>query len=104
MTKSLMSLAFVAGLFAAAPAFAALTAERAVATADLNLASARGRDALDKRLDHAARTICQVGQSRDLVSRMNSKRCYRAAISAARLEAQTVIARRVGTPFNVAAR
>jgi UrcA family protein len=104
MTKSLTPLALVAGLFAATPAFAQTPVGRSVATADLNLASPRGRDVLDRRLDYAARTICEVGQSPDLVSRMNAKRCYRAAISAARLEAQNVIARRVGAPFNVAAR
>lgn len=104
MTRTLSRLALVASLCAAAPAFAEAAPQRSVETADLNLASSRGRDALDRRLKYAARAVCDVGQSRDLVLKMRADRCYRTALSAARLNAEAVIARRIGTPFDLAAR
>lgn len=64
---------------AAAPAPAALS----VAYSDLNVASTGGRKALDTRIIHAARTVCENG-GHDVRSLNAESRCIDGAVAAAR--------------------
>jgi UrcA family protein len=96
--------ALVASLLIAVPAVAQELPERTVETAGLNLASPEGREALDNRLEYAAKLVCAVGQSRELASRMNAAKCFNETIAIARRDAETLVAQRLGTRLNVAAR
>ena len=64
---------------AAAPAPAALS----VSYSDLNVASTSGRKALDTRIVHAARTVCENG-GHDVRSLSAEARCIDGAVAAAR--------------------
>jgi len=69
---------------ATAPANAAdAPRARIVSYSDLNLASDRGRVALDMRIQSAARAVCASGLN-DLRSRTEEIRCVRNAVSAAK--------------------
>ena len=46
-----------------------------VSTADLNLASARGQRALDRRLAHAVIEACQAASHADLAGQNDVRRC-----------------------------
>jgi UrcA family protein len=68
---------------ATAPAVAAeAPAAVAVSYTDLNLASEKGRAALDTRIRQAARSVCFSG-TRDLRSRTEEVRCYQNAVKSA---------------------
>lgn len=70
-------------LGATAPAEAAPAPRaQAVSYADLNLAHASGRSALDARIKQAARSVCSTGAS-DLRARTDEARCIRAAVAGA---------------------
>ena len=77
-------------LGATAPAEAAPAARvQAVRYADLNLADAGGRSALDARIKQAARAVCSTG-SADLRARTEEARCIRAAVAAGQSRAAVV--------------
>lgn len=71
-------------LFAATAPAAAQDAPRAktVAYSDLNLSSSEGRQALDRRIKQAARSVCFNG-SGDLAARSAEARCVRVAVEGA---------------------
>ena len=65
--------------FAAAPD----TQTRIVSYADLNLASARGRERLEARLEAAVRDVCGVAIPGDLVAHFQVKDCRTESLAAA---------------------
>ena len=73
---------------ATAPAATAepVAAAQRIAYADLNLASASGRDTLDARIARAARSVCFTG-SRDVAAQLAYGRCVKAASEQARAQA-----------------
>ncbi len=81
------------------PAFANATADhpnrvvfvQAVETADLNLASPKGRAALEIRIRTAARHVCGVGESRDMRAASNASACFDVALSNARNQMATML-------------
>lgn len=80
---------------ATAPAVAAPVSGEApraatVATADLNLASAKGRQTLDGRIRLAARQVC--ADNSDYRARSQAARCTRDAVIAARAQAYVTTA------------
>jgi UrcA family protein len=95
MLSPIKSLAMIAAFAAAAPAFAE-TATRSVNTGDLNLATVDGREVLDRRIERAARQVCDHVPTQDLAKFAASSRCYKAAIAAARQDAEIQIAARSG--------
>jgi UrcA family protein len=88
-------------LFAAAPALAqtdAVIIEGAAPTAivgyaDLNLASAEGKRTLERRVAHAASSLCLGNQRVALGELLDEQRCYRLAMSKARADMAQAIAR-----------
>ena len=65
--------------------------EVAVSYTDLNIASTSGRKALDTRLVHAARTVCENGGN-DVRSLNAEARCINDAVAAARSKVFTASA------------
>lgn len=61
--------------------------------ADLNLASAEGQAQLERRIDAAARKVCQVGKHRTgtRVPSMERKKCFAKARQSARSQMATVM-------------
>ena len=68
---------------ATAPAHADTVRTATVSYADLDVAHAQGRAALDRRLHIAARAVCSSSQESP-AARANENRCVRAALSNAR--------------------
>jgi UrcA family protein len=54
-----------------------------VETGDLNLASPRGRAALESRIRSAARHVCAVGESRELRTASLANQCFTQAMGSA---------------------
>ncbi|MDN3646866.1 UrcA family protein [Pontixanthobacter aestiaquae] len=78
MKKSLIALATIGTLFTAAPAFAGGVA---IDYSDLNLTTEKGQQALERRIDKAAKDLCQYNRLRTgsrLASRQIEK-CYKTA-------------------------
>lgn len=80
----------VAAALAAATALVVPTVSRAnetnsvrVSYADLNLASSAGQQSLERRIDFAARVVCELEDSRQLPLAMAAKSCRSDAISGA---------------------
>lgn len=82
MNKSILALAAIASAISSVPALAA-TASTSVRTADLNLASSAGREALARRISFAAKRVCIVEGDRSLVAMVNGNKCYENAVNAA---------------------
>lgn len=57
-----------------------------VSFADLNLQSTAGRQALDRRVRHAADDLCFEAGHFDLDRLSETRECYRAALSSAQLQ------------------
>lgn len=96
-TKALIATAaaLVATTAFASPAPAqALT--RTVSYSDLDLASAAGRDALDDRLNVAAREVCWAAVSEKIVTHQRWGECRARSFDDARKVAVTVLAARAG--------
>lgn len=72
-----------------------------VRTDDLNLATASGRSALDRRINYAARKAC--GFSRDKIDLVESQR-QNACMSKARGNAETAVAARIAQTSALAAK
>jgi len=78
MRKSLIALATASIAFAATPAFAGSVS---IQYRDLNLNSAEGQQKLERRIDAAARKVCQV-DDHTMGSRIRDQKavtCYRQA-------------------------
>lgn len=61
----------------------------AVRIADLNLSSDAGRETLDRRVRNAADVLCTEPTKADLDRLAETRGCYRAAMSSARLQVKT---------------
>ncbi len=102
LTRSIFAAALVS--FAAATPALAGAPTQIIGFADLNLASADGRQALDARLVRAAKSVCQVGATTNLNAFIASKSCFQASVADARTAADQAIARKSGARVEVAAR
>lgn len=89
MNKSVLALAALASAVVSAPAFAA-PASTSVRTADLNLASSAGREALARRISFAAKRVCIVEGDRSLVAMVIGNKCYDNAVNAAHSKVASV--------------
>ena len=83
MLKSLLAATFVAAACASAPAGAQDARSLSVVSADLNLAGAAGRAALDRRVRQAVRAVCALNTPGSLRAMMEERRCAAAAQAAA---------------------
>lgn len=93
MKTLILAAAFVAASLAAVPAPAQSGGPSiAVEVADLDLATADGRAALDLRLLHAARTACGTPSPADLRGLANRDRCVTETIAAAAPRRDALIA------------
>jgi len=63
-----------------------------VKTADLNLTSERGQQALDRRLAQAAREVCGVPSDSDLVGQNKVRECREDAVGRASSEREALLA------------
>jgi UrcA family protein len=89
MKKSVLALAAIASALSSVPAMAA-TSSTSVRTADLNLASAAGREALARRISSAAKRVCIVEGDRSLVAMVNGNKCYEDAVNSAQRKVASV--------------
>lgn len=91
--------------FAATPAMAEpITITSTVQTADLDLASAQGQRALDRRLALAVKEVCGTASDVDIAGKNEVRRCRVDTLSALSAERSQRIARASGEPIEVAAR
>ncbi|WP_121115780.1 UrcA family protein [Croceibacterium ferulae] len=69
----------VSGAFALPAAAAPETVSIAVLHDDLDLTTQGGQDALQRRLDRAAKQVCRYPSNQSLMSAQDEARCYRQA-------------------------
>ena len=94
---AISSAIITAGLIKAVPALAETPAVEQtyviyVKTADLNLTSERGQQALDRRLAQAAREVCGVPSDSDLVGQNKVRECREGAVGRASSEREALLA------------
>jgi UrcA family protein len=94
---AIASAIITAGLIKAVPALAETPAVEQtyvsyVKTADLNLTSERGQQALDRRLAQAAREVCGVPSDSDLVGQNKVRECREDAVGRASSEREALLA------------
>jgi UrcA family protein len=89
-----IAVALFAASLAPVPASAQIVGARqiSVSPAGLDLATAKGRAALDLRLLHAARTACGIPSPADLRGRSKADQCVAEAIAAAASRRDAAIA------------
>ena len=92
--------------FSAVPAFAepAVTVTSTVQTADLDLSSAKGQNALDHRLQRAAVEVCGIASPADLEGQNDVRKCRKDTVASLQAERDQRIAKASGQPIEVAAR
>ncbi|MDP9422413.1 MAG: UrcA family protein [Pseudomonadota bacterium] len=92
--------------FAATPALAEqpVTVISTVQTADLDLASAKGQRALDRRLSQAVKEVCGTASDVDIAGKNDVRRCRTETLASLASERDQRIARASGEPIEVAAR
>lgn len=103
MTKTIiaMLLAFTATpALAEAPAIATST----VQTADLDLSTAKGQQALQHRLSQAVKEVCGNASDADVAGNNDVRRCRAETLASLSSERDQRIARASGDPIQVAAR
>lgn len=103
MTKTIiaMLLAFTATpALAEAPAIATST----VQTADLDLSTAKGQQALQHRLQQAVKEVCGNASDADVAGKNDVRRCRVETLASLSSERDLRIARASGEPIQVAAR
>lgn len=90
--------ALAVSALATTPAFARQmeTVSKEVSYADLDITTTAGRDRLDRRLQAAARTVCNVGRGVGVAAQMDERRCLRTAIGSAREKATLAVLSREG--------
>lgn len=103
------ALATAALFFASAPArsapiSAATEAVQVIPTADLDLGSAAGRQALDRRIGRAVIELCGEASDADLVGRNAVRECRTDALQQAYRARDQRLALRSGAPIQLAAR
>jgi UrcA family protein len=85
MKSAIIALAAIGSTLAAtgvaAPALAKTTQTMVVEYSDLNLASAKGQEVLERRIDQAAKVICGIGEVRTgtRTTSSDARQCYLAA-------------------------
>ena len=91
--------------FSATPALAEpVTATSTVQTADLDLSSAKGQRALDRRLELAVEDVCGTASDADIAGKNDVRRCRVDTLAKLASERDQRIARASGEPIEVAAR
>lgn len=98
--KQTLKIIFVSALATAAlikgvPALAETAPAETVAivhTADLDLASAEGRQTLDRRLKIAARDVCGVASDADLEGKKEVRRCRDQVLARANAQREQILA------------
>ena len=75
-----------------------------VRTADLNLASNAGQQALDRRLVIAAGEVCGEASDSDLKGQNDVRQCRNDVLAAARSKARTIVAAKSGDTIAIATR
>jgi UrcA family protein len=101
---TLSAFLITAGLIKGAPTIAAPAAARNVSivhTADLDLSSQAGRDALDRRLVTAAYDVCGTASDVDLAGKNKVRQCRTDVLAQARAQSEQLASR--GGPIFVAA-
>ncbi len=81
-------LAAFAGMIAVAPAAASPSAPAThiVRYSDLDLTKEAGRATLDRRIDHAVRTVCGSASSASLQEKLSMGKCYATARASAKAQ------------------
>jgi UrcA family protein len=103
MTKLLIATLLA---FTTTPAFAEtpVVATVTVQTADLDLSSQAGREALDHRLNIAVKDVCGAASDSDLAGKNDVRQCRADTLSSLSAERDQRIAKASGNPIKVAAR
>ena len=78
----------------AAPALAQDVATSIVKTADLNLDSVQGQEALEQRLSSAAHAVCGAASDADLEGKNDVRRCRNEVLARAHAERDQILATR----------
>ena len=103
-----MTKIFIATLltFAAAPALAEAPAPATakVQIADLDLSTASGQRALDRRLSVAAKEVCGTASPADVAGQNEARRCFKNTLSSIASERDKRIAAASTQPIEIAAR
>jgi UrcA family protein len=92
ITIVILSALVTAGAIKAAPALAQDVNVSVVRTADLNLASAKDRQTLDRRLSAAAREVCGTASDADLDGKNAVRRCRDDVLARAHVQRDSVLA------------
>jgi len=91
--------------FTATPAFAEpVIASATVQTADLDLSSQAGQQALNHRLTQAVKEVCGTASDVDIAGKNEVRRCRVETLAALSAERDQRIASASGSPIKVAAR
>lgn len=92
--------------FSATPALAEspVIATSTVQTADLDLSSAKGQRALDRRLELAVKEVCGTASDVDVAGKNDVRRCRVETLAGLSGERDQRIAQASGEPIKVAAR
>lgn len=92
--------------FSATPALAEppVVAISVVQTADLDLSSKGGQQALDRRLTHAVKEVCGAASDADISGKNDVRRCRAETLASLSAERDERIAAASGSPIKVSAR
>lgn len=91
--------------FSATPALSEpVIATSTVQTADLDLSTAKGQRALDRRLELAVKDVCGTASDVDIAGKNDVRRCRAETLASLASERDQRIARASGSPIEVAAR
>jgi UrcA family protein len=103
MTKTLIAMLLA---FSSAPAIAEapFIASSTVQTADLDLSTAKGQQALDRRLSQAVKEVCGEASDIDIAGKNEVRRCRAETFASLTSERDQRVARASGELIEVAAR
>ena len=103
MTKTFIAMLMA---FTAVPAIAEapFIATSTVQTADLDLSTAKGQQALDRRLSQAVKEVCGDASDADIAGKNEVRRCRVETLAGLANERNEHIAKASGEPIEVAAR
>ena len=103
MTKTIIALLLA---FSSTPALAEtpLVATSIVETADLDLSSQSGQQALDRRLNQAVKEVCGIASDVDVAGKNDVRRCRDETLASLASERDQRIAEASSQPIKVAAR
>jgi UrcA family protein len=103
MTKTIIAMLMA---FTAVPAVAEqpILASATVQTADLDLSTAKGQQALNHRLQQAVKEVCGEASDVDVAGKNDVRRCRTETLANLSSERDLRVARASGEPIQVAAR